>query len=143
MRLPRFRLRTLLVLVAVSALAMGLVSEERRYREWARYDREERNVRRSAESWAAMAALHSNPGDPLYSKGTAEQARMQREDADRSALMKRRYERPWYRFLAASRAMRGGPGSCSGRCYWSWRPWPYHSAEASNSPGRHWHSRCE
>ena len=94
-RLPHFRLRSLLLVVALAALAMGVVVDLLRARERARHAHLE-------QSWAVLAGDADNlarsweeAGKHRRAKSMREQAALYRRKAAEHARQRRPDESPW------------------------------------------------
>jgi hypothetical protein len=99
MRPPRLRLWTLLLLVAASALVMGMGTEFARYRKWSRIDWFEQNARETAAMLDEIAKKERAEGDVRAADHAVGRAAAERLNADDYARMKAPHERAWHRFL--------------------------------------------
>jgi hypothetical protein len=116
MRLPRFRLRTLLISVAVIALVLGATMEVHNHRRWTEAASLERALRDVADGYDRVAAKQREWGNTRLAGRTAEVAAESRRYGESFGREKRWREHPWYRLLddpgESDRCSR--PGSASG-----------------------------
>jgi hypothetical protein len=99
MRVPRFRLRTLMALVAAIALVIGGAIEARNYRECARYARFERQFLVIADRFDRTAEMQRKGGDLRSAKESVSMGSDCRDHSKVCAQERRRLERGWYRYL--------------------------------------------
>jgi hypothetical protein len=99
MRPPKFRLRTMMIVVAVAGLVLGAALEYRHYRIWVQVGHVSRVQFEIADNYDRIAANQRETGGAKSAKATADVASELRQSGRDLAAKRRQMSRPWYRFL--------------------------------------------